>query len=183
MKKRLEHRNVRIFTLLSILLLLLVAGVAGTYLYDEEISTSNSLRVATFDLKVNGKDNPGTLVSFSNILPGESFSTTIPVRIVGGREGKVSLTFTNIKFDEETLTEPESKYETTDTAPLWEKFYVSVNGGSRSTLKEGLTKTIGILKPNETTYVVVRFDAKTTLADNFQGDGIYFDMVFKAEQQ
>lgn len=168
--------------IVALLLLFLAAGIAGTYLYDEEVSNSNQLRVAVFDLKVDERDNPGTLVNFTGVIPGESYAATVPVKLLGNASGKVSITFKNLKFDEETNTEPELKDTERSTVPLWEHFYVSVNGGTRSTLKEGLKKTVGILKPNETTYVVLTFEAKTSIDNEFQGDAVYFDAVFSAEQ-
>lgn len=167
----------------SIILILVSAGIAGTYLFDEEISSGNKIRIACFDLKIDSVDNPSALIDISGILPGESFVTTIPLKIVGDREGKVSITFDNFKLIESNDTEPELTAQTaTNTSELWEGFYVSINGGSRSTLKNGLRKSIGILKPNEPTSVVLKFDAKTTITNGFQGDAFTFDIILKAEQ-
>lgn len=182
-KLKLAERKKLLTAGLALLLLLLAVKLAGTYLFDEEVSRNNSLRVALFDLKVNGKDGPGNLVNLVNILPGESYTTTIPAKLVGNRAGVLKITFSNFKFDEEGLSEAENSSESTNTAPIWEYFYVSVNGGSRSTLKEGLTKTVGLLSPNETTNVVLRFEAKSDLSNIYQGDAVFFDMTFRAEQQ
>ncbi|MCX7832248.1 MAG: hypothetical protein N2440_05065 [Actinobacteria bacterium] len=176
--------NTKYWLLATAILVLVSAGIAGTYLFDDEVSSGNKIKIACFDLKVDGGDTPPALVDISGILPGESFLTTIPLRIVGDREGKVSVTFDNFKLIESNDTEPELTAKTgTNTAELWEGFYVSVNGGSRSTLKDGLTKSIGILKPNETTYVVLKFDAKTSITNDYQGDSFTFDIILKAEQQ
>lgn len=168
--------------IVALLFVLLAAGIAGTYLFDEETSYSNQLRVAVFDLKVDEKDEPGPLISINGITPGESYVTTIPLKLIGHTSGKVSITFKNLKFEEETPTEPELKDLEKSSSPLWEHFYVSINGGSRTTLKEGLKRTIGTLKPNETTLVVITFEAKTSIDNEFQGDAVYFDAVFRAEQ-
>jgi|GEM_PF-6394459 len=162
-----------------IVLGLIVLGViaAGSYLYDEEVSKGNRIRVGVFDLKVAGDDNPGPVINYDGAFPGESYIAQVPVTLVSDRNGLLKITFKNLSVRND------SDQESTSTAPLWEQFYVSINGGTRSTLKEGLTKKVGYLGPGETTRVVLTIETKTTLGNEYKGETLNFDLVFSAEQQ
>lgn len=164
-------------------LLLLAAGIAGTYMFDEEVSKSNTIEASVFDIKVNDTDRPGTIFDHAVVEPGGSVVATIPVRLVGSGVGRLEITFEDLKNGEGPFTEPEMAYgNNATTEPLSDFLYVSVNGGSRSTLKEGLTKTVGTIKAGETTEVVIKIDGKTTMDDGLQGDFCNFDIVFTCEQ-
>jgi hypothetical protein len=156
--------------------------IAVSYLFDEEVSRGNRIKVGVFDLKIAKKDNPGQLIDINGAYPGEVYVATIPVTLIGERGGILKLSFKNLQFNEGDQLDPESK-GVASSEPLWEQFYVSVNEGGRSTLKEGLSKTIGYLTPGETTELVIKFEAKTTLANEFQGDSLNFDLVFNAQEK
>lgn len=181
--KFLKSRKRKI-ALVSIFFLLLAVGIAGTYLYDKEVSKSNLIQAATFDIKVNGTDKPGTILDIKGIKAGESYTTTVPVTLNGSGKGELELEFINLKNSDSVTSEPEYyDSETTYTRNLSDFLYVSVNGRSRSTLKDGLTKEVGIIEAGETTNVVIQVDAKTTLENDLQGDLCKFDIVFSCEQE
>lgn len=163
--------------ILAIALALIVLGVvaAGSFLFDEEVSTGNKIRVGVFDLKVAGSDNPGPIVDYDGAFPGETYIAQVPVTLVGDRSGLLKVAFKNLSVS--------GGSESTSTTPLWEHFYVSINGSTRSTLKEGLVKKLGYINPGETTQVILTIETKSTLRNEYKGDILNFDLVFSAEQQ
>lgn len=181
---RLGKKRLRRDAALAIFLLLLLAGgIAGTYMFDEEVSKSNTVKAAVFDIKVNDSDRPGPVLDDAVVEPGGSVVATVPVRLIGEGAGELEITFRDLKNSEGPFTEPEMAYgNNSTTEPLSDFLYVSVNGGSRSTLKEGLTKSVGVIKAGETTEVVIKIDGKTTMNDGLQGDFCNFDIVFTCEQ-
>lgn len=179
-----ERRRFRKDVMLALfLLLLMAAGIAGTYMFDEEVSKSNTIEASVFDIKVNDTDRPGPIFDHVVIEPGGSVVATVPVRLIGSGTGRLEITFEDLKNGEGSFTEPEMDFgNNATTDPLSNYVYVSVNGGSRSTLKDGLTKTVGTIRAGETTEVVIKIDGKTTMDDSLQGDFCNFDIVFTCEQ-
>jgi hypothetical protein len=184
-RQRLERRKTR-FIVIAVSLLLMAAVIAGSYLHDDEASKDNVVSIATFDLTVNSTNTPGPIIRVPALLPGSSVTTYLPVRLKGSGTGKLSVIFKNIETTQGTQTDSERDAEAALGGEVYDvpnQLYVSVNGGSRSTLKEGLEKTIGILSAGESTYVAITFEAKTTAGDEYQGDQCTMDIVFNCDQQ
>lgn len=178
-----DRRRKRIIIFFVLTLILGAAVIAGSNMFDEDVSSDNTISAAVFDLKVNGKDVPGPVINFTNVLPGQSYVTEIPVRLVGSGRGELEVVFRNIRIEEGNNSDPDFKEATGTVPPLNEQFYVSINGGTRTTLKEGLNKSIGYLSAGETTIVVLRVDAKTSLDNRYQGDTMKFDIAFRCNQK
>lgn len=174
------NRKKKKILLLLFALALCTAAVAGSIMFDEDVSTDNKVTTAVFDLKVNGKDEPGPIITMDNVKAGSSYVTEIPVRLIGTGKGELEVIFRNIKIDEGIVYESENPVE---PAPLNEQFYVSVNGGTRSTLKEGLNKSIGYISGGETTVVVLKVEAKSSLDNSYQGDSMTFDIAFRCNEK
>jgi hypothetical protein len=175
----LDRRKKKIILLLFAMILC-AAAVAGSTMFDEDVSTGNRITTAVFDLKVNGKDEPGPIISMNDVKANSSYVTEIPVRLIGTGRGELEIIFRNIRIDQGVQAESE---DATEPAPLNEQFYVSVNGGSRSTLKEGLNKSVGYISGGETTVVVLKVEAKSSLYNAYQGDSMTFDIAFRCNQK
>lgn len=171
---------------LSIIFVLICLGIAGTYFYDSDISSGNEVKMSFFDLKVNGIDNQGAIIKVPFAIAGNSYTTTVPVKLTGSGSGKLYLKFLNVQNSQGGQTEPEIEAEKAAGKEIYdlnEQIYVSINGGTRSTLKEGLSKTVGEIQSEVTTDVVITFDIKTTSVDNvYQGDVCAFDIAFCCDQ-
>lgn len=166
----------------GVLLIFAAIAAAGSYMFDEDVSTDNNVSAAVFDLKVNGKDVPGPVFDSIVLAPGESITTEVPVRLIARTPGTLSIIFKNIENSKSSKEDPDLQEYSNSESLLSDFLYVSVNGGSRSTLKEGLSKTVGILEPGETTTVLIKIDAKTTMDNSVQGDRCKFDIAFRCEQ-
>lgn len=171
--------------LIAGILSILCAGIAGSYFKDSDVSTENEIILSTFDIKVNEMDDQGPVVKIPCALSGDSYITTIPIRLVGKGKGKLIVSFNNIQNGQGVQTEPEIEAENASGGPVFnvsDQVFISVNGGSRSTLKESLTKTVGNIQAGETTIVAIKLDVKTTAKDVYQGDFSKFDIIFSCEQ-
>ncbi len=181
-----RFRNRKKVLILSIIMVLVCLGIAGTYFFDSDVSRGNKIKMSVFDLKVNGVDDQGAIIRVPFAVAGNSFTTTVPVTLNASGRGKLYLKFLNIQNDQGEQTEPEIEAENTAGKEIYdlnEQIYVSINGGSRSTLKEGLSKAVGEIKSGETTIVVITFDVKTSAASNvYQGDVCSFDVAFCCDQ-
>jgi hypothetical protein len=184
-RQYLETRKT-LFLLVAGSLLFAAVVIAGSYLHDDEVSRDNVVGIATFDLEVNSTNTPGPIIRVPALLPGSSVTTYLPVRLKGSGTGKLSVIFRNIVTTQGTQTDAELDAEAALKREVYDvpsQLYVSVNRGSRSTLKEGLEKTIGILSAGETTHVAITFEAKTTTGNEYQGDQCTMDIVFNCNQQ
>lgn len=182
-----KFSNKKRILILSVMLVLICFGIAGTYFFDSDISKGNKFKMSTFDLKVRGEDDQGAIFTVPSALVGSSYTTSVPVKLNGTGGGRLYLKFLNIKNDQGEQTEPEIEAETAAGRPVYDlsgQIYVSVNGGTRSTLKEGLSKSVGNISAGETTNVVITFDIKNPSDENlYQGDVCTFDIAFYCEQK
>ncbi len=171
-------------TTFAIIALVIVAATTATLL-DEDISEENIVQAGAFELYVNGKNDPDRIVCIENILPGERMETTVTLELKGTGKADVDVVFRKIETTQGIQTDPETVAETVLGGPIFDlekQLYVSIGKGSRSTMKEGLSKGIGVLNAGETTVVPIVIELKSTTGNEYQGDRCIFEMAFLAKQ-
>jgi predicted ribosomally synthesized peptide with SipW-like signal peptide len=85
----------------------LLVGATFAFFSDVETSSGNTFTAGQLDLKVNGSDVPGTLVTLT-AKPGEDTAPEIITLTNTGTNGGIAdLHFQSLAFDGGVLTEPE----------------------------------------------------------------------------
>lgn len=179
---------------LSLVLLGFVAVVvgAGTFAYfsDTEESTGNYIAAGTLDLKVNDKDNVGTVFEVSNLKPGDSGSQKFTLKNTGSLGGLLDITVT-MDDQENGQNEPEQQAGDTsgDEGELCQyvKVWLDVNDDGQFTDGTDIDVTNGYqnytLNADGEIDLYVSWDIDNTVGNEIQSDKCVIDLTFYLEQQ
>ncbi len=198
--------------LLAIAMIAIVSGALVTggsifaYLSDVEHVDGNQYTSGTLNLVLGGSG--ATPATVGPVYPGwgtpqypasvSAATTTLTVSNSGNINGVLYLNFTEIKNNENLITDPEGKYnlipgDAADTTPLvgelGANLYVSVSYGGvqmcAPTLLNNLGSAgilLGNLPADGSQTVIITYYVPTTVGNVIQSDSVVFNLVFNLEQ-
>ncbi len=174
-----------------------IAAGTLTYFYDVEVSDNNTITAGTIDISVDG-ENPWTtsVVVTDDAKPSLNFCVYKHVCNNGTNPTTVYTMLNNITETNNVQTEPEFEADPTGSVNdlsnvTW--FDLAYNDGSGWTVLipnqvmsvkdvEGIWYELTTLEPGECVDVAFSFHMMTDAGNEYQGDQMTFDLIFKAFQ-
>ncbi|KUJ93486.1 MAG: hypothetical protein XD40_1336 [Archaeoglobus fulgidus] len=187
--------------LLSILsigfMMAVIATGTLTYFYDVEVSDNNTITAGTIDISVDG-ENPWTtsVIVTDDAKPSLNFCVYKLVCNNGTNPAVVYTRIDNITESNNEVTEPELEADPSGlindlSNVTWFDLAYNKGEGWNVLVKEGVLTVRDVegtwyklttLQPDECVNVLFSFHMKSDAGNEYQGDQMQFDIVFKAFQ-
>jgi len=189
--------------LLSSMILVMLASMlvgAGTVAYfnDTETSTGNTFEAGTLDLEVND-ENPwtSTLISVSNMKPGDAGEVTIKLENLGSLDGYVCMWIKDVINSPGDTPEPEP---TSDDGELGANIKITiwqddgdnvletgeevyVDGATLDSLNNTKVVTDKPLSAGGTVYIGFSWEIPSTVGSEIMDDSVTFTIEFALTQE
>ena len=172
-----------------------VIGLSRAFFSDTEVSPANNFTAGKIDLKVNGVDNPQSVVSFADLKPGDDkfFDKDL---FVDFNPAQIWVHIKSLEVSQGTMTEPEDQEE--NGTPKFDiqnyiTYDLSISSPSASTIIDFADDVslpdavscwipIGTIPGNTHVTLVQSFHFDETVTNWAQGDTLDFAEEFLAQQ-
>ena len=189
--------------LLSSMILVMLASMlvgAGTVAYfnDTETSTGNTFEAGTLDLEVND-ENPwtSTLISVSNMKPGDAGEVTIKLENLGSLDGYVCMWIKDVINSPGDTPEPEPTPDDGELGAnikitIWQDDgdnvletdeEVYVDGATLDSLNNTKVVTNKPLSAGGTVYIGFSWEIPSTVGSEIMDDSVTFTIEFALTQE